>query len=92
MMVLVDLAILMEVFLVEVMTLHLIGHSEVTAVGLVIMVGMEVEMTSVVVLGLMVAVVVPVVMRATEENLHLAILAAMARTWGPLAVDTVVVG
>jgi hypothetical protein len=89
MMVLVDLAILMEVFLVEVMTLHLIGHSEVTAVGLVIMVGMEVEMTSVVVLGVM---VVPVVMRAIEENLHLAILAAMARTWGLLVVDTMVVG
>jgi hypothetical protein len=89
MMVLVDLAILMEVFLVEVMTLHLIGHSEVTEVGLVIMVGMEVEMTSVVVLGVM---VVPVVMRAIEENLHLAILAAMARTWGLLVVDTMVVG
>jgi hypothetical protein len=53
------------------------------------MVGMEVEMTSVVVLGVM---VVPVVMRAIEENLHLAILAAMARTWGLLVVDTMVVG
>jgi fructosamine-3-kinase len=89
MMVLVDLAILMKFFLAEVMTLHLISHSEVTTAGLVIMVGMEVEMTSVVVLGVM---VVPVVMRAIEENLHLAILAAMARTWGLLVVDTMVVG
>jgi hypothetical protein len=89
MMVLVDLAILMKFFLAKVMTLHLISHSEVTTAGLVIMVGMEVEMTSVVVLGVM---VVPVVMRAIEENLHLAILAAMARTWGLLVVDTMVVG
>lgn len=89
-MVLVGLAILMEVFLVEVMSLDLIDHLAVSVVGLVIMVDMEVEMTSVVVLGAMGAVLV--VMEAIEENLHLATLAAMGPTWGALVVDIVVVG
>lgn len=92
MMVLVDLVIRMEVFLVEVMALHLIGHLEVTLLGLAIMVDMEVEMTSVVVLEVMGAVVVLVVMQAIEENHHLATLAAMGRTWVALVVDMVVVG
>lgn len=88
-----DLTILMEVFLLEVMALHLIGRLEVLVVGLAIMVGMEVEMISVVVLEVMEAVVVLVVMRAIEEeNPHSVTLAAMDPTWGALVVDMVVVG
>jgi len=91
--VLVDLTILMEVFLPEVMALHLIGRLEVLVVGLAIMVVMEVEMISVVVLEVMEAVVVLVVMRAIEEeNLHSVTLVAMAPIWGALVVDLAVVG
>ena len=53
MMVLVVLAILMEVLVVAGMVLVLIGHLEVLGVGLVIMVGMGLEMNLVVVLGVM---------------------------------------
>ena len=49
MMVLVVLAILMEVLVVAGMVLVLIGHLEVLGVGLVIMVGMGLEMNLVVV-------------------------------------------
>lgn len=88
-----DLTILMEVFLAEVMALHLIGRLEVLVVGLAIMVGMEVEMISVVVLEVMEAVVVLVVMRdIEEENPHSVTLAVMDPTWGFLVVDMVVVG
>lgn len=94
MMVLADLAIHMEVFPVAVMAPLLIGLLEVLVLGLVIMVGMVVEMTSVVVLGVMAAVVVlePVAMQAIEENHRLATLVAMVPIWGALVADMVGVG
>lgn len=91
MMVLVDLTILMAVLPVVVLDAHLIGHLEVLVVGLAIMVGMEVEMTLVVDLGVMVLVVAQVAMLAIEVNRPLATLAAMDPTW-VLVVDMVVLG
>lgn len=82
----------MGVFLVAVMALRLIGHLVVSVVGLAIMVGMEVETTSVVVLGVMVVAVVLVAMQAIEENRHLGTLVVMDPTWGVLVVDMVPVG
>lgn len=87
MMVLGDLAILMEVLaVVGVMDVHLIGHLEVLVVGLAIMVGMEVQMTLVVGLGVMALVVVQVAMLAIEVNHPLATLAATDPISGVLVV------
>lgn len=82
----------MGVFLVAVMALRLIGHLVVSVVGLAIMVGMEVETTSVVVLGVMVVAVVLVAIQAIEENRRLGTLVVMDPTWGVLVVDMVPVG
>jgi len=88
----VDLVILMEVLVEVGMVLVLIGHLvEDLGVGLVIMVGMGLEMTLVVILGAMVEVVL-VAMLAFEENHPLATLVAMDHTWVVLVLVMAAVG